>query len=71
MDRQAVSGWWTWGVDWACVNQVWNWIRGEGESWERERVPLVYWSARYVVGLADVDGDVGLGFVGETWGGIV
>ena len=27
------------------MNQVWNWVKGEGSSWERERVPLVYWSA--------------------------
>lgn len=27
------------------MNQLWNWVKGEGESWERERAPRVYWSA--------------------------
>ena len=24
---------------------MWTWVNGEGESWERSRVPLRYWSA--------------------------
>lgn len=49
MERQTVSGWWT-RADWAWVNQVWNWVKGEGSSWERSREPFVYWSACLVVG---------------------
>ena len=44
MDRQTVSGWYT-PEDCARVNQVWNWVNGEGDNWERSRVPLRYWSA--------------------------
>lgn len=44
MERQTVSGWCT-RLCCALVNQVWNWVRGEGESCERERVERVYWVA--------------------------
>ena len=44
MERQTVSGWCTCEVC-ARVNQVWNWVRGEGERSVRERVERVYWSA--------------------------
>lgn len=37
---QTVSGWWTRPSFWAWVNQVWNWVKGEGESWCLSRVPL-------------------------------
>lgn len=47
MEKQTVSGWWT-PEERAWVNQVWNWVKGEGSSWGREREPLVYWSARGV-----------------------
>lgn len=45
VERQTVSGWCTpWA--WACVNQVWNWVKGdEGSSCERSSAPFVYWSA--------------------------
>jgi len=42
VERQTVSGWCTWEVV-AAVNQVWNWVRGEGDREERSRVPLRYW----------------------------
>lgn len=32
------------------MNQVWNWVKGEGLSWERSREPFVYWSACLVEG---------------------
>ena len=72
MERQTVSGWWT-AEACAWVNQVWNWVKGEGSSWERERVPLVYWSARAeeVWGPAGAtgggDGEVSLGCEKERW----
>ena len=31
------------------MNQVWNWVKGEGKRSERERVDFVYWSAWGVV----------------------
>ena len=49
MEKQTVSGWWTEeAVAW--VNQVWNWVKGEADSWVREREFLVYWSACCVEG---------------------
>ena len=64
MERQTVSGWWTSeGSDCACVNQVWNWVKGEGWSWERERVDLVYWSACGLLGVLD-----GATVVEVSWG---
>ena len=45
VERQTVSGWWTEPVVRAWVNQVWNWVNGEEESWCLSRVPFVYWSA--------------------------
>ena len=58
VDRQTVSGWWT-PEDWAAVNQVWNWVKGDaGSSWEREREPFVYWSAwEFVLSFAGATGD--------------
>lgn len=47
MERQTVSGWWT-REDWAAENQAWNWVKGEGEREERERLERVYWSAWWV-----------------------
>lgn len=44
VERQTVSGWCT-PEDWALRNQAWNWVKGEGESWDRSRVPFLYWSA--------------------------
>jgi hypothetical protein len=44
VERQTVSGWCT-PFCWARVNQLWNWVKGEESSWERERAALVYWSA--------------------------
>lgn len=44
VERQSVSGWWTPEVC-AVVNQLWNWVKGEGESWVRVREDLVYCSA--------------------------
>lgn len=49
VERQTVSGWGTWPLVRACVNQVWNCVKGLGWSWERSRRPLVYWSAWVVV----------------------
>ena len=28
---------------------MWNWVKGEGESWCSSRVPLRYWSAWWEV----------------------
>lgn len=59
VERQTVSGWWT-AWDWACWNQVWNWVKGEtGSSCERERASFVYWSAwEFVLSLAGATGVV-------------
>ena len=45
VERQTVSGWGTAAERWAARNQVWNWVKGEGERELRERVPLRYCSA--------------------------
>jgi hypothetical protein len=44
VERHTASGWWT---EWvcACVNQVWNCVKGLGSSWVRLRESCVYWSA--------------------------
>jgi len=42
------------------VNQVWNWVKGEGSSWERSREPFVYWSACLLEG-SEVGATVGGG----------
>ena len=47
------------------MNQVWNWVRGEGASWARERVPLVYWSARAEEVCGPAGATVGEGEKGE------
>jgi len=49
------------------VNQVWNWVKGEGSSWERSREPFVYWSACLLEG-SEVGATVGGGGVSEGGG---
>lgn len=44
VERQTVSGWWT-SLAWACVNHVWNCVKGFGSSWFLSSEPLVYCSA--------------------------
>jgi len=43
VERQTVSGWCT--VERAEVYHRWNWVRGEGEREERERVERWYWGS--------------------------
>ncbi len=45
VDRVTVSGTGTFWV-WAVLNQVLNWVMGEGERCERERAPFWNWAAR-------------------------
>ncbi len=68
MEKQTVSGWCTPEVR-ACVNQVWNCVKGDGCNWWRERLFLVYWSAWKVV-LVPAGATVawGMGMISYTGG---
>ena len=65
MERQTVSGWWTL-LRWAERNQVWNWVKGEGESWGRSRVPFRYWSA-WGEGFWPAGATAGRGVLAVVW----